>query len=176
MPLRIVALITLSRAMALRRASAGVALACVVLGLAACAPEPAGSPIRVSRPTTLAGTAWTLVAIGGRPLPAGPDVTLIIALVDLSGDGGCNSFGGSYTYDPASGAVAIGDLVSTKRACVEAVRNDIEAAYLRALRGASSASIDPDGRLILAGTGAELAFTVGPQPAGRPIAAPSAGP
>ncbi len=99
--------------------------------IAACEGGPSGSPIRMSHPTTLAGSVWQLVAIGGRSVAGISEPSLVFADEELSGDGGCNAFGGPYTYDPATGAVAIGDLISTKRACVEAARNEIEEAYLQ---------------------------------------------
>jgi heat shock protein HslJ len=124
----------------------------------------------VSRPPTLAGSSWRVVSIAGRPLPAVPDVTLAFTASDVSGAGGCNSFGGTYTFDPATGALRFGPLISTKRACVEAARNEVEAAYFTALRDVASARIDPDGRLSLLGSGAELILAVGPQADGGPAA------
>ena len=131
-----------------------------------CSPAAAPSLARDSHPATLEMTAWRLVAIQGRQPPAGSDATLHFEAGRVAGNGGCNSFGGSYLYDVATGALAIGDLGSTKRACVEPARNDLEAAYFQALRGVATASVDPDGRLILGGSGAELVFVVGPQPGG----------
>jgi putative lipoprotein len=149
----------------------------VIAGLVgACAAEPAASAIRVSHPTTLTGTTWRLVAIGGAAVPTGPDVTATFGPGDVSGNGGCNSFGGAYRYDPTNGALAIGDLVSTKRACVEPLRNEVEAAALQALRTATRAEMDEAGRLVISGAGAELLLEVGPQPAGAPVPAPSSAP
>ena len=72
--------------------------------------------------------------------PLGPEVTLAFTGSDISGNGGCNAFNGSYTIDLASGSLHIGDLVSTKRACVEPGRADLENAYFAALRGAFEAA------------------------------------
>ena len=94
--------------------------------------------------------------------PFGPDVTLAFTGSDISGNGGCNAFNGSYTIDLASGSLHIGDLVSTKRACVEPGRADLENAYFVALRGAVAASLDSGGRLVVAGAGARLAFEPAP--------------
>ncbi len=150
-----------------------VLAAFVAAGLAACASEAAPSVVRVSHPVTLSGTTWTLVSIQDRRPPVGPDVTVTFGPTDVSGDGGCNSYGGAYRYDPTNGALAIGDLVSTKRACVEPARNDLETAFFQALRGASAVSVDPDGRLVVTGSGAELVLAVGPQPGGPPVLPPA---
>ena len=160
----------------MRLAVRGAWLAAVAALLAACAPEPPASPIRVSHPIELAGTAWTLVSIQDRPPTAGPAVTLEFADGRVSGNGSCNSFGGSFTYDPATGALRIGDLVSTKRACVDAARNDLEGAYLTALRGAADASIDAAGRLVITGATAPLVLDVFGQPVGPPPSFPDPGP
>jgi putative lipoprotein len=151
-------------------------LVALVAILAGCAPEAPASPTRVSRPDTLAGTVWRLVAIGDRPVPAGPDVTLRFGPSEVSGNGSCNAFGGSYAYDATSGAIRIADLVSTKRACIEPGRNELEATYLATLRAASDASIDPDGRLVLTGAGVLLVLEVAGVPTDLPLEAPSAAP
>jgi heat shock protein HslJ len=145
------------------------ALVAVAIVVSACAAEPPASLTRVSHPTTLAGTTWRLLTIQGRAVPAIPELTLAFDGDRVSGSGGCNSFGGQLTYEPATGALAVSGLLSTMRACVEAARNDVEAAYLKALQGVSLATIDADGHLVLTGAGVELVFTVGPRPAGAPI-------
>ena len=64
-------------------------------------------------------------------MPAGPDIWITFEGGKVSGDGGCNAFGGAYVDDPSDGALRIGELASTKRACVDPVRNDLEAASSR---------------------------------------------
>ena len=134
-----------------------------------CAPQPEASLIRISHPTTLVGTTWVVVAIGGHAVPAGTTADLGFGPTDLTGDSPCNIFNGPYAYDPASGALRIGSLVSTKRACFDAGFNGVESAFLAALRGASDASIDPDGRLVLGGSAGAIVLGVGP--VGVPAAA-----
>jgi heat shock protein HslJ len=146
-----------------------------VIILNACAGEPPASLNRVSHPTTLAGTTWRLLSIQGRPVPAIPEVAIAFDGGHISGNGGCNSFGGQFTYEPANGALAVSGLLSTMRACAEAARNDVESAYLKALPGMALASMDSAGHLVLTGSGAELVFEVGPRPAGVPIDASPAG-
>jgi heat shock protein HslJ len=145
------------------------ALAALVVG--GCSPEAAPSVAPDSHPATLARTTWTLVSIQGQAPAAGTAVTVEFGPDRLSGASGCNSYGGGYAYDPASGDLRIGDLGSTKRACAKPALNELEAAFLLALRGVSAASLDPDGRLVLRGSGPELVWLAGPQldqPAGVP--------
>ncbi|HET7029356.1 MAG TPA: META domain-containing protein [Candidatus Limnocylindrales bacterium] len=136
----------------------------VWLVVTACAPEPAPTPIRGSHLATLATTRWTVVAIGGQAIAPRPEVLLGFDATTVAGSGGCNGFGGSYAYDPASGALRITDLVSTKRACGDPATGRAEAAYFEALRGAAVASVDPDGRLVIDGAGPELRLAVADQP------------
>jgi heat shock protein HslJ len=149
----------------LRPVSLLLAAALLALGLTACTLAPSATPSgtpSASPPAGLAGTTWRLVSIQDLRPPLGPEVTLAFAASDISGNGGCNTFNGSYTIDPASGSLRIGDLGSTKRACVEPGRGDLENAYFAALRGAVAASLDSEGRLVLAGAGARLVFERAP--------------
>lgn len=147
--------------MGLRRRRLLLVTAILALGLAACTLVPSAIPSSApsgSPPAGLAGTTWRLVSIQDLRPPLGPDVTLAFTGSDISGNGGCNAFNGSFAFDPASGSLRIGDLGSTKRACVEPGRGDLENAYFAALRGAVAASLDSDGRLVVAGPGARLVF------------------
>ena len=139
-----------------------IALVLLIVG-EGCAPAPESSLVRVSHPTTLVGTTWRLVSVGGVAVPAGTTASLAFGPTDLSGDSSCNAFGGTYADDPASGAVRIDGLVSTKRACLDPGFNGVESAVFAALRGVADASIDPNGRLVLTGAGPALAFEVGPR-------------
>ena len=140
--------------------------------LAACGGDPAGTPGRVSHPVALAGTSWRLVSLQGR-VPPGGDLTIRFGADGrVGGTGGCNSFGGAFGYEAATGLLEIGDLASTKRACAEPARNQAEAAYLVALRGVTEAAGDPDGRLVLTGDGAQLVFEVAGEVSAPPIEVP----
>jgi heat shock protein HslJ len=148
-----------------------VAIVGVGFVAAACAPSPPASLTRVSRPTSLIGSAWQLVSMQGRQPPVGSELTLNFGRSgDVSGDGACNSFGGIFEYDASRGSIRIGNLLSTNRACLEPARNEVDRIYFQALGVVGDANIDPDGRLVLSGSGAELVFEVGPQsfPAGEP--------
>jgi heat shock protein HslJ len=128
-----------------------------------------GQPPSVVHPATLAGTTWRLLTAQGRPVPAGPDLTLEFDGDGVEGNGGCNGFGGQFTYEPATGAISVSRRVSTLRECFDQARIDLEAAYLNALAGATIASMDSDGHLVLSGPATELVFEVGPRQVGVPI-------
>jgi heat shock protein HslJ len=55
---------------------------------------------------------------------------------EVSGDGGCNTFGGPYTATGSS--ITVGPLTSTLRACADEALNTQEAQYLMALELAAS--------------------------------------
>lgn len=125
--------------------------------LAACA---AADLTREARPTTLTGTAWRVVSVNGRPPVAGAEPTAAFAATEVRGSAGCNSYGGQYTYEPSTGAIAFRDLGVTAMACAEPARNDFEGLFTRAINQANSASIDPEGRLVLSGPGGEIVLAV----------------
>jgi heat shock protein HslJ len=136
-------------------------LAILILGAALLAAScdavgPSGGPSASDLPDPV-GTAWRLTAIDGAAPPVGPDVTLVIEAGRVSGEGPCNGFGGTLTGDLRSGVVAIADLVSTKRACVDAARGALETAYFAGLRSVTVASFAGPTRLLLSGAGRELA-------------------
>ena len=142
-----------------------VAAVCLALLLAACVPGGPASLAREAHPTTLGGTAWRLISVGDRVAGPGPDV--VVEFGDRShvdGEAPCNQLSGGYAYDPATGAIRIADLVTTKRACTDPARAALESAFLAALRGASVVDVDPAGRLRVRGAGPELVLEV----TGRP--------
>lgn len=127
-----------------------------------------GDLIREAHPTTLAGTAWRAVEVGGRPTVAGSEPTLVFRTDQLIGSTGCNEFFGDYTYNPSTGNIAIRVTGMTAAACGEPARSEIEAAYVQALARVSSASIDPAGRLVLSGSGVEVLLVVDAVPGRSP--------
>ena len=130
--------------------------------LAACSDSDL---IRGAHPTTLTGTVWRVVSINGRPPIVGSEPTAAFAAAEVKGSAGCNSYGGGYTYDPSTGMIEFKELAMTAMACVEPGRNDVEALFTRAINAATSASIDPQGRLVLSGPGGEIVLTVDAVPA-----------
>jgi heat shock protein HslJ len=112
---------------------------------------PAGSvaptPSAAGGPTTLVDTSWAATSIGGTAVGAVVP-TLKFDPGTASGNSGCNTYNGTYSVDGKT--IAFGPLISTKMACVGA-GNDVEAAFLAALQGASTWSIAADGTLHLEG-------------------------
>jgi heat shock protein HslJ len=129
------------------------------LALGACTPV-----VRESRPTTLAGTAWRVVSVNGRPPVLGSEPTATFTATEVEGSAGCNTYGGIYAYDASSGLLAFGNLAMTKMAC-DAARNEVETRFTQAIAEVTSASIDPDGRLVLNGPAGEIVLTVDAVPA-----------
>jgi heat shock protein HslJ len=125
--------------------------------LAACAESDL---TREARPTTLTGTVWRVVAVNGRPPVGGAEPTAAFGAAEVKGSAGCNSYGGQYAYDQSTGAIAFRELGMTAMACVEPARNDFEVLFTRAINQATSASIDPEGRLVLTGPGGEIVLAV----------------
>jgi heat shock protein HslJ len=111
-------------------------------------PEPTSA-------ADLAGTAWTLVSIGGAPVVegSGPHLTFG-ADGNASGSTGCNSMSGSYATDGA--ALTFGPMATTRMACEGALMAQ-EAQVLEALAAVSGWEIDADGLLHLTGE-TELVF------------------
>ena len=110
---------------------------------------PPASPID-GHPTTLAGTSWVVAAIGGvKPVQPNPP-TIAFSADGVQGNGGCNHFGGSYRYNPATGELRFADLGMTAMACAEADRNNAETAFMRALgQPFLVATLGAEGRLVL---------------------------
>ena len=127
------------------------------MSLAACAESQL---VRDAHPTTLTGTVWRVVAVNGRPPVPGSEPTAAFAATEIKGSAGCNSYGGSYFYDPATGTIAFRDLGMTAMACAVPARNEIETLFAQAITQAISASIDPEGRLVLSGPGGEIILAV----------------
>jgi heat shock protein HslJ len=149
----------------LRQLLVMVVIPILVLSLAACADPVEPSPSGVDgHPTTLAGTAWRVVSVGGRQPVVTREPTVAFEASRVSGSGGCNSFGGSYRYE-AGGAIRLEDLGMTAMACVERPINDLEGAFMQALTSATLVSVDPSGLLVLSGSGGQIFLA--------PIAAPA---
>jgi heat shock protein HslJ len=130
-------------------------LAC--LSIAAC---DEADLTRDARPTTLAGTAWRVVSVNNRAPVVGSEPTIMFAANELKGSAGCNSYGGRYDYDPSSGAIALHELSMTAMGCLEPGRSEFEGLFTTALTQATSASIDPGGRLVLTGPGGQIVLAV----------------
>lgn len=118
------------------------ALAACLLG--GCA-QPASSVSAVA-PEKLEG-AWRVEDVDHGGVIDGAEVTLDFgAGGKLSGRGGCNRYGGDYSY--AEGVLTVGPLFSTKMACAPALMN-LEAKFLTRLEGELAAATEEDGAISL---------------------------
>lgn len=153
-----------------------VALAALILS--ACAAQPPAvnppeptQPAASSVPTTassgdaLAGSAWKLVSFGpaGAEKPAlpGHPVTLTFDQQgQAGGNGGCNSYGGSYTVNQSK--LKIGQMMRTLMACTGDGVMEQEDGYLAALEKADSFTLTGDQLVITSADGqTRLTFTRG---------------
>jgi heat shock protein HslJ len=140
---------------------AGLAFIVLVIGaVAACGPGTSVAT-RSAVPSTLAGTAWTAVLVGGKATVLGSEPTAAFTTDQVRGSTGCNSYSGPYQY--SAGTIAFGDLATTLIGCAGTL-SDVEQGFVKALDGATTVSMDPDGRLIIDGSGGSITFTVAGQP------------
>ena len=106
----------------------------------------------------LAGTQWKLTALNGKPpFAAGNPVVLNFdSSNQISGNSGCNSYGGEYT---ASGnTLSLSKVFSTLMACADQSVNDQEAAFHLALGKVVSFEIS-NGQLNLKDAGGIVLMT-----------------
>jgi heat shock protein HslJ len=102
-------------------------------------------------PSPLAGTSWQLSKLPGRPRIAPgdpPTMEFDSAAHRVSGNGGCNRFGGPY--QTSGDSLRFGALISTKRACLSDERTAQETALLAALGRTTRFAITGDTLRLLA--------------------------
>lgn len=125
----------------------------LLLPLAACVPirsgtiPPAASPTPGSTAADLANTSWQLVSFGPTgaliPMIAGSTISLAFSADgQATGNGGCNTYGGSYTVQ--GDTLVFGEIVSTLMACADQTVTDQEQQYLQALHTANRFEITAD--------------------------------
>ena len=111
--------------------------------------------------TALAEKKWYL---DGQPLPAStasPEGAFIVfddQKGSAGGNTGCNVFGGSYKVDDKQ-SIAITEVISTMRACIENDRMDTERKFLDGLRRANRYDIDEGVLSLYEGKTRLLTFT-----------------
>jgi heat shock protein HslJ len=106
----------------------------------------------------LPGTSWVLAELDGAA-PVG-ETTPTIAFDDqggVTGTGGCNTYNGEVTIDGSE--LTFSPLATTQMFCAEDGVADQEQAFLTALQGVSSYTVDDEGRLVLQ-DGVTLTFEV----------------
>lgn len=81
----------------------------------------------------LDGSSWKLVEINGVPPPAESNATIRFEDGQVSGNSGCNSYGGDYTTGPDT-EIEFGMLMTTMMACIEPEGlMALESAFMQAL-------------------------------------------
>ncbi|MCI0516958.1 MAG: META domain-containing protein [Woeseiaceae bacterium] len=113
--------------------------------------------------TPLAGTDWRPVSIGDRIVPGDTRLHLRFEVDGkLNGNGGCNSFFGTYTLDGSD--MDIGPIGATRMACPEP-QMDLEARFFHALESAESFVTRRNHLLLSDSNGVELAVFAEADPA-----------
>jgi heat shock protein HslJ len=106
----------------------------------------------------LPGTSWVLAELDDAA-PVG-ETTPTIAFDDqggVTGTGGCNTYNGEVTIDGSE--LTFSPLATTQMFCAEDGVADQEQAFLTALQGVTSYTVDDEGRLVLQ-DGVTLTFEV----------------
>jgi len=87
---------------------------------------------------TLGGTEWVLRELAsGEDAPAQPELTLVIESGQVAGSSGCNTYRGTVESGETATGLAIGPLMSTRRACPPEVMT-LEQRYTTALQSANA--------------------------------------
>ena len=92
-------------------------------------------------------------ALNGQPVATGrepqrdPQVAFDRSSGRVSGSGGCNRLSGAFTR--SGSALRIGQLASTRMACVDPARSGIEAQFLQALQAAAAYRLAGPDQLVL---------------------------
>lgn len=95
---------------------------------------------------SLTSTDWQLESVDGAPLSAGTSASLRFENGQVSGNGGCNRFGGSYSQNGP--ALTFGDIMATRMAC-DVPRMELELRVHDRLRQVDGYVIDESGALAL---------------------------
>jgi putative lipoprotein len=113
-------------------------------------------PENSTKAGSIKGTAWRLSSLGGEDAAAGVVSTLTFndGNNNISGNGGCNSFGGKVSFDGAK--LKIADVFSTMMAC-EQPKMEQEAAFLAALAKTASYTAEGGTLTLLDGSGTAVA-------------------
>jgi heat shock protein HslJ len=104
---------------------------------------------------TLAGTAWRAISVGGKLPVAAHEPWITFTTDQVTGSGGCNGFGGTYTF--VNGILKFGEIATTLALCDGPV-GSIESSFGEVLRTVRSVSIDASGQLLIDGTAGQVLF------------------
>jgi putative lipoprotein len=106
-----------------------------------------GSGINLDEP--IEGPLWRLAQLGTEPVAPGSEaqVQFDAASGRVSGSGGCNRMSGAFTRSGVT--LRIGQLASTRMACIDPARAATEAQFISALERTASYRLAGPGRLAL---------------------------
>jgi len=135
-----------------------------LLGGCDAAPTPVSTDRNLPRPAKLADTTWEIAAAQGIVVPPGRQDVVWFNESSVFGATGCNQFKASLTYKPATGAIAFGPPIATTKIACDPDRTALERAFVQALAGATTASVDPAGHLILDGSGGTIVLVPSDRP------------
>ena len=131
-------------------------------------------------PASLTGSQWRVIAVNnGRGGVASlvPDTQLTAMFGTdgrVSGNTGCNMFSGPFTVSGSS--LTIGNLISTRRACLSDAANQQETAFLSALGNVTEYRLTGDRLTLVDASGARQVELVRPSIQPVPGASPSPAP
>jgi heat shock protein HslJ len=117
--------------------------ALLVAAFAFVATGAAASAAQGTLPQAMTGADWVLAPVSSQsPISGDGNITIhFSANGDFGGDSTCNSYGGSATVG-ANGAISLGPIISTKRACLDNNLMQREGVYLTALDSVSAYKLD----------------------------------
>ena len=101
---------------------------------------------------SLKGTSWELYAISKHPPIDGSHITLKFEDGQVSGNSGCNSFGGDYKVN--GDKIEFGMMMSTLMACADPAMMDQETSFMQMLGKAQRFELADD-QLLVYGSGDE---------------------
>jgi heat shock protein HslJ len=112
-----------------------------------------------TRINPLADSQWELTSIDGQAVVAANNPVTLQFTADqqVGGNGGCNSYGG--TYRMSGDAIAFSDVASTLMACMDNSLMEQEQVYFAALQAATRFNISGDQLTITYGDNQQLIFT-----------------
>lgn len=120
-----------------------------------------GQTLVFERQRTLIDATWVLLSLDGEPLALNSEITLTFdADNGVSGNSGCNSYGGGYTLE--GDTLTFGALFSTLMACMDESLMEQEQAYLRTLEAVTGYTLQNHTLTLSTSEGQTLVFEAQP--------------